>query len=264
MLTKQHRVRRILVVLASAGLLITGIVLARGSADRTGSGPHLGSASLPPDVAGTSPDRTGATSVITGPAALSAADRAAMAADVHVARPINQPGTPVSLDIPISTPNHPNGVHAKVTADHLNRDGTLFVPSNPTVVSWARDDAKPGGGHGTTILTSHINYVIDGQTVIGALSDLAVYARKSVGKQFTLKMADGRVLKYRIVAAQEYTKDQLAADPELRKNLYDQSKVYGPANRPSGRLLLVSCGGNFDAYTGEYEDNVFLYALPVS
>jgi hypothetical protein len=187
-----------------------------------------------------------------------------MAADVHAARPLNQPGTPVALDIPISTPNHPNGVHAKVSANHLNRDGTLFVPSDPTMVSWARDDVKPGSDHGTTILTSHINYVINGKTVIGALSDLATYAQKSLGKVFTVTMADGRVLKYRIRAAREYTKDQLAADPGLRKTLYDQSQVYGPADAPSGRLLLVSCGGNFDAYTGEYQDNVFLYALPVA
>jgi hypothetical protein len=28
-------------------------------------------------------------------------------------------------------------------------------------------------------------------------------------------------------------------------------------------LLLVSCGGAFDNSTGEYEGNVFLYALPI-
>lgn len=264
MLTKQHRGRRFLVVLASAALLITGIALARESADRTDSGPPVGSASLPAAVGGTSPQGPEATSLVTGPGALSAADRAAMAADadVHAAQPVDHPGTPIALDIPISTPAHPDGVHARVTANHLNRDGSLHVPSDPTVVSWARDDAKPGGGRGTAILTSHINYVINGTTVIGALSDLAVYAHKFVGKLFTVTMADGRVLKYRIEGAQEYTKNQLAADPGLRKTLYDQSKVYGPPGRPSGRLLLVSCGGNFDAYTGEYQDNVFLYALP--
>lgn len=265
MLTKKNRVRRILVVLGSAGLLITGITLARGSAARTDSGPRVSSASLPADVAGTSPDRPGATSVVTGPAGLSAADRAAVDDASHTpVAPPNKPGRPVHLDIPVSTPNHPNGVHAKVSADHLNTDGTLFVPTNPTQVSWARDDAAPGSARGTAILTSHINYVIDGETVIGALSDLAVYANKAIGKKFSVTLADHRVLKYRIVAGREYTKDQLANDPTLRRTLYDQSKIYGPTGQPSGRLLLVSCGGNFDEYTGEYEDNVFLYALPTT
>jgi hypothetical protein len=76
-------------------------------------------------------------------------------------------------------------------------------------------------------------------------------------------MRDHRVFTYRIVAGREYTKDQLAGNRELRTTLYDQSKVYGTSDKPSGRLLLVSCGGAFDEFTGEYEDNVFLYALPV-
>ena len=177
---------------------------------------------------------------------------------------IQKSGIPVMLDIPIPTPAHPHGVHAQVTSNPLNTDGTLHVPADPQTVSWANQDAKPGSSHGTAILTSHINYVINGTLVIGALSDLAVYAKKAIGKIITVKLKDGRTLRYRIVAGREYTKDQLAADRKLRAELYDQRKVYGPANHPSGRLLLVSCGGAFDEYTGEYQDNVFLYALPVS
>jgi hypothetical protein len=215
-------------------------------------------------VAGTSPERAGAPSVGTGSAKLSAADRAALAAAVRAEKIARRPGVPVALDIPIRTDNHPNGVHARVTADRLNPDRTLHVPDDPTVVSWAKQDAAPGSSRGTTILTSHVNYVINGRTVIGALSDLADYAENAVGKTFTVRMRDHRVFTYRIVAGREYTKDQLAGNADLRKTLYDQSKVYGPAGNPSGRLLLVSCGGAFDEFTGEYEDNVFLYALPVN
>jgi hypothetical protein len=153
-------------------------------------------------------------------------------------------------------------VHTRITANDLNQDGTLYVPSDPRTVSWAREDVAPGSSHGTTILTSHVNFVINGQLVVGALSDLAWYAQHAIGKQLSLKMADGRMMRYRIVAGGEYSKEQLANDPQLRVELYDQSKVYGPPSTPSGRLLLVSCGGAFDEYTGEYEDNVFLYLLP--
>jgi hypothetical protein len=78
-----------------------------------------------------------------------------------------------------------------------------------------------------------------------------------------LRLNDGRAMHYRIVAGREYSKDQLAGNDALRAAQYDQTKVYGPPNHPSGRLLLVSCGGAFDQYTGEYQDNVFLYLLPV-
>jgi uncharacterized protein YwbE len=198
------------------------------------------------------------------PSGLPAADRAAMAAASERAQRLTRPGVPVELDIPIRTPNHPDGVHARVTSNPLNPDGTLHVPADPKTVSWARQDVAPGSARGTAILTSHINYVINGRLVIGALSDLAWYAKHAIGTTISVRLADGRVLRYRLVAGREYNKSQLAASPGLRAELYDQRRVYGPADHPSGRLLLVSCGGAFDPYTGEYEDNVFLYALPVS
>lgn len=251
------------VVLGSIAVLATGIVAALGTDTGSDSGPRAGSGPLPSAIVG-SPEPTSAAPVPVG-AGMPPAARAAIEAASHrkVHRAVTKPGVPVFLNIPIPTSAHPNGVHARVTANDLNPDGTLYVPADPGTVSWARQDAQPGSAHGTTILTSHINYVINGQLVVGALSDLASYAQHAIGKQITLRLADGRLLRYRIVAGREYSKDELAADPELRSDLYNQSNLYGPSRRPSGRLLLVSCGGAFDQYTGEYQDNVFLYLLPV-
>jgi hypothetical protein len=257
--TDPGHLRRLVVVLGSAAVLAIAVVVARNSAAESDTGPRAGSAPLPAALAGRSPAPANTSA---DPPGLPAADRAAIAAASAQARRLNKPGVPVELVIPIPTPNHPNGVHARVTANALNQDGTLHVPADPTTVSWARQDAAPGSSHGTAILTSHINYVINGHLVIGALSDLALYAQQAIGKTITLRLADHRVLHYRIVAGREYTKDQLAASPRLRAELYNQKQVYGPAGHPSGRLLLVSCGGAFDPYTGEYQDNVFLYALP--
>lgn len=253
--------RRGLLVIGSAAVLITGLVLARGASGESDSGPRAGSEPLPSSITGTDPSSSATTASVAG---TPPADHSAGVApsDQHAAL-VFKPGVPVQLVIPFGTPNHPNGVRADVTANTMNPDGTLHVPSDPTTVSWAKEDAAPGSARGTAILTSHINYVIDGKLVIGALSDLALYAKQAVGKTFSLKVADGRTMHYRIVAGREYTKDQLANDKQLRADLYDQRKVYGPASHPSSRLLLVSCGGAFDDYTGEYEDNVFLYALPV-
>jgi hypothetical protein len=257
-LTDSGRVRRSVVILGSLAALITGIAVARGTSAVSDSGPSAGSGPLPASIAGRPADPTSPA----GAATSSPVDRST--GPTHTRPPAAKPGVPVAIDIPIATAAHPDGVHARVTAHKLNADGTLYVPADPQVVSWAKEDAAPGSSHGTIILTSHINYVIDGHLVVGAMSDLAWYADHAVGRRITLTLADGRVLTYRIVAGREYSKDQLANNPALRKTLYDQSKVYGPADRPSSRLLLVSCGGAFDEYTGEYEDNVFLYALPVS
>jgi hypothetical protein len=174
-------------------------------------------------------------------------------------------GVPVAIDIPFGSSHYPDGLHAQVTSNGLNADGTLFVPDNPKTVSWANQDAAPGSARGTVILTSHINFVIDGKLVIGAFTDLAEYARDDIGKRFTVTMADGSRTTYEVGAGREYNKAQLAADPTLRIDLYNQTKQYGASGQPrTSRLLLVSCGGAFDNASGEYDDNVFLYALPVA
>ena len=171
-------------------------------------------------------------------------------------------GVPVRLEIPFASTNHPDGVTAPISADPLTEAGDLFVPPDPRAVSWAREDAAPGAHRGTAILVGHVNSVIDGELVRGALSDLAEYAVERVGEEFRVVLADGRELAYRITGGEQHDKDELAARPELRAVLYDQRSAFGPAPG-SGRLVLVSCGGAFDRATGNYEDNVFLFALPV-
>jgi hypothetical protein len=167
-------------------------------------------------------------------------------------------GVPVQLVIPIPSSNHPDGVTAPVTADPLLPNGDLFVPSDPGIISWANEDAPPGATFGTAILVGHVNY--NGE--VGALSDLAEYAAEHVGATFTVGLADGRQLTYRITGGAQYDKDQLAAQPELRREIYDQESAFGEPPG-TGRLVLVSCGGAFDNRTGNYQDNVFVFAMPV-
>lgn len=167
-------------------------------------------------------------------------------------------GVPVQVVVAHPTRNHPDGITAPVTADPLLPNGDLFVPEDPTVVSWASEDAPPGAPYGTAIITGHVNY----KGVVGAFSDLAELAVDHLGKTFTVVLADGRQLTYEITGGVQYDKDQLAADPELRRQIYDQENAFG-TGAGTGRLVLVSCGGAFDNSTGNYEDNVFLFAMPV-
>ena len=228
-----------LIVLSSLLFLSSAILLVQheweaGASPQLGTAPSAGAAGQIAVPAG-------------GPPPPAAADRS---------------GIPVSLEIPFSSTNHPEGVTAPISADPLTANGDLFVPEDPRAVSWAREDAAPGAVRGTAILVGHVNYVIDGEVVRGALSDLAEYADHHVGATFTVVLADGRRLTYQITGGAQYDKDELAAQPELRRALYDQESAFGPG-QGTGRLVLVSCGGAFDARTGNYEDNIFLFALPV-
>ena len=177
--------------------------------------------------------------------------------------PPGSPGVPVRVTISMATANHPKGVSAPVSSHPLMASGALYVPPDPRELSWSDVDAAPGATHGSAIITGHVNYVINGRLVVGALSDLTEYGSRGVGQLVTVDLADGRRLLYRIVGGSSYSKDELAARPDLRRTLFDQDSTFG-ATKPSGRLVLVSCGGPYDNSTGNYRDNVFVFALPVS
>jgi hypothetical protein len=231
-------------------LIVSGVaVIAEHEFGTTQPEFSLGSTALPPEVAA-------AVAPVPGSAPPSAAPPSVTAPDLS--------GTPIELIIPFASSHHPQGLTARITADRLTATQSLFVPHDPRVLSWASQDAAPGASRGTAIVTGHINYVINGTLVNGALADLPEYALNDVGQTFTVVLADDRRLNYQVTAGTQYNKDQLAAQPQLREELYDQQGTFGrTGDARSGRLLLVSCGGAFDNATGNYQDNVFLYALPV-
>jgi hypothetical protein len=233
-------VPRLMALALGSAVALSGVLLvANHEFGSTGPDVRLES-EAPPSAA--AQDTTGAAES-TSPAAPSATDLS---------------GVPVQVVIPHPTRNHPDGVTAPVTADPLMANGDLFVPEDPTVLSWASQDAPPGAPYGTAIITGHVNYA----GVTGAFSDLAQLAAEGAGSTFTVVLADGRQLTYQIAGGAEYDKDQLAADPDLRRQIYDQDSAFG-TGAGSGRLVLVSCGGAFDHSTGNYEDNVFVFAMPV-
>jgi hypothetical protein len=229
-------------------LTVVGIVLLGTSATILGShylghgraGVELSSAPLPPDL---SPSLSVAPTVV--PTSRVASPAPAAKATVVP----DKPGVPVQLIVA------GHQVRAAVSANRLNTDGSLYVPPDPRAVSWASQEVGPGSASGTTILVGHINY----GGVAGAFSDLPTY---TVGQVITVVLADHRRMRYAVAAPPiEVHKDQLGP---RRAELFDQSHSYGPAGRPkSGRLLLLSCGGEFDNRTGHYESNIFVFALPL-
>jgi hypothetical protein len=236
------RIPRLAGLLVSAALLVSGAaVIADREFGTTGSSDRLGTAAVPS----------------------AAAARAPRSPAEAASSPPGAPGVPVRVEIPIATTDHPTGVTAPVSSHPLMASGALFVPPDPHELSWSNVDAAPGAAHGSAIITGHVNYVIQGRLVVGALSDLAEYGSRGVGRILTVDLADGRRLRYRIVGGASYSKDELAVRPDLRQTLFDQDSAFG-ATRPSGRLVLVSCGGPYDNSTGSYRDNVFVFALPVS
>ncbi len=123
--------------------------------------------------------------------------------------------------------------------------GALDVPLNPRTVGWWNGGAKPGARKGTAILDGHVNYKgVDGVlSRIGTLNPGdTVYVRGlHNGKQTRVR--------FTITGVRTYHKTALPY-----KQIFDQKSV--------GRLAIVTCGGPFDAQTGNYLDNIVAFAVP--
>lgn len=145
---------------------------------------------------------------------------------------------PVRLHIPAI------GVDAPVLPTGVAAGGALAIPPDPANVGWWADGGFPGEPDGAVILVGHIDSAASGPGALYRLQD----ARP--GDDVTVAAGE-RSFRYRIVALRAYAKSSLPV-----------AAVFG--QQVSARLVIVSCGGPFDASTGHYLDNIVAYALPAS
>jgi Sortase domain len=125
-------------------------------------------------------------------------------------------------------------------------DGELDVPKDPLKVGWWQYGAKPGAAVGTAILAGHINYA-------GVTGPMATIGKLNPGDEvdvFGQQNADAKhEVKFRVTGVRTYHKTHLPY-----QEIFDQKSV--------GRIAIVTCGGPFDASTGNYLDNIVVFAVP--
>jgi hypothetical protein len=122
------------------------------------------------------------------------------------------------------------------------RTGALEVPADVREVGWWEAGPRPGSQFGTVVLTGHIDSADQGPGMLARLREVGPGDRVVV-------RAGGRDVRYVVKARREYRKAALPVD------------VFSPVGDP--RLVIVSCGGPFDAASGHYRDNVVVFATPV-
>jgi sortase (surface protein transpeptidase) len=133
------------------------------------------------------------------------------------------------------------GVAAPIIAVGVQTDGQLEIPDEHHV-GWYALGAHPGQP-GATVLAAHVNWHhIDGP--------FAQLPGLEPGSQITLALEDGSTRTYEVVERAQYDKATLPAE---RIWTHD-----GPET-----LVLITCGGSFNADIRRYRDNVVVYAVPV-
>ena len=130
------------------------------------------------------------------------------------------------------------GISAPVSAIGIDmKAGALGIPADIKRVGWWRDGAAPGDKTGTVLIAGHVDSKKDGAG--------AFYALKSARRGDIVKV-DSR--SYRVTGVKIVRKAALPAS------------IYTRTGSP--KLVLVTCGGPFDAAAGHYRDNVVVTAVP--
>ena len=143
--------------------------------------------------------------------------------------------TPMTIVIPAI------GVNAPVMRLDLNADGTVQVPplDNHNLVGWYDRSVMPAA-KGTSVILGHVDDY-SGPSVFFNIKNL------HKGDTIDVVRADGSTAVFAVDGVQKAAKTN-----------FPTSDVYG--NVPYPALRLVTCGGPFDAKTGEYLDSIVVYA----
>jgi hypothetical protein len=147
-------------------------------------------------------------------------------------------GAPIQLTIPQL------GVDSAV--DEVLSDGRiLHPPDDPLRVGWWIGSSLAGSDQGSTVLVGHVDSAAAGPGALFRLSEL------EAGAEIKLQTATGGSVRYAVTALADYAKTG-----DLPADLF----------RPSGppQLILITCGGEFDAATESYADNIVVIAAPTA
>ncbi|WP_062298995.1 class F sortase [Demequina maris] len=137
------------------------------------------------------------------------------------------------------------GVDMPVRGVGLEPDGSMELPGSAGVAGWFRAAGNPGGGlraGQNAVMAAHVDDAVMG------LGPFARLREAREGDRVTVTLSDGGSAVYRIARVEQTSKREV-----------DLDAVFGSED---GALVLVTCGGGWDADVRHYEDNVLVWAYP--
>jgi hypothetical protein len=139
----------------------------------------------------------------------------------------------------------PSGATAPVAGAGVREDdGSLEIPDDPRVVGWWTGGAQAGEPFGGTVIAGHVD---SRRLGLGVLAEM----RKVRTGQFVVLSSGRKTVTYRISSITNVPQARLAADT----NVFSQEVPH--------RLVLITCGGEFNTKTHHYTENIIVTADPV-
>lgn len=121
-------------------------------------------------------------------------------------------------------------------------DGQLMIPSDAQRVGWWSAGSAPGDPFGSVVLVGHLDTPKGGLGVFYHLLNL------TAGQRLVVKDSTGHSHTYTVVSREQVARTSLPA------SLFSRG---GPP-----RLVLITCGGNYDRVHHRYDDNTIVVAAP--
>ncbi|MDM4720486.1 class F sortase [Micromonospora sp. WMMA1363] len=133
-------------------------------------------------------------------------------------------------------------VDASIMELGTNPDGTVEVPplDEAQLAGWYEPGASPGEV-GNSVVIGHVDSAAIGPAVFFSLGAL------QPGDTVSVTRADGLQVDFTVETVKSYP-----------KTAFPTELVYGPTDRVG--LRVVTCGGIFDRVTGDYPDNIIVFA----
>jgi Sortase domain len=146
---------------------------------------------------------------------------------------------PVRIDIPDIS------VHAGMVPVGVGPGNAIGVPplSQPDLTGWYRYGRTPGE-KGSAVVLGHVDARASGKAVFYDLG------RLRSGQEVDVVRRDHTVAKFKVDAVSRFATSS-----------FPTGAVFGGVDYPG--LRLITCGGQFDAASGHYLDNVVVFASMV-
>ncbi len=134
-------------------------------------------------------------------------------------------------------------VDAPVEIVGVAPDGTVAIPRNADHAGWYQYGPAPGTAAGSAVIVGHRDSRTQGR---GALYNLGAV---NLGDQIRIRLSGGQTLTYRVVERRLYLKQGLP-----------WATFFTGQGPP--RLTVITCGGDYIASRGGYQDNLIVTAVP--
>ncbi|MEJ7582495.1 MAG: class F sortase [Acidimicrobiales bacterium] len=144
--------------------------------------------------------------------------------------------------VPVGVRIEGSGITGPVVPAGIDGVGAMAVGTDPDVVAWYEHGPSPGED-GSSVLAGHVDY--GGRTgVFFRLTEVAP------GTLVVVTYADRSEQRFEVVARRQYPKSDLPVE-----------EIFDRTGAP--RLVLITCGGEFDAAARSYRENVVVSVAPL-